>query len=47
MTTFVFYKKGTQLFAFDKADTEKASRLKAKGYEKQFEEIDAPWQSRH
>ncbi|AHB72599.1 hypothetical protein QMS56_08950 [Cronobacter malonaticus] len=41
MTTFVFFKKGSQLFALDKADTEKASRLKAKGYEKQFEEIDA------
>ncbi|ALB57045.1 hypothetical protein SNQ22_003667 [Cronobacter universalis] len=41
MTTFVFFKKGSQLFALDKTDTEKASRLKAKGYEKQFEEIDA------
>ncbi|EOI5717465.1 hypothetical protein ACMS0D_003797 [Cronobacter turicensis] len=41
MTTFVFLKKGSQLFALDKADTEIASGLKAKCYEKQFEEIDA------
>lgn len=41
MKTFVFYKKGSQLFALDKTDTEGASRLSAKGYEKQFEEIDA------
>lgn len=42
MPDFFFFKKGQQLVAADRKDTAAAERLKADGYQKQFEEINAP-----
>ncbi|MXP48922.1 hypothetical protein FD733_04235 [Pantoea sp. Eser] len=42
MPEFFFFRKGRQLVAADRKDTTAAERLKADGYQKQFEEIIAP-----
>lgn len=42
MPDFVFFKKGNHLCVIEKSDTDKALKLKKQGYDKQFEEIDAP-----
>ncbi|MEY8712822.1 hypothetical protein A9B99_09120 [Mangrovibacter phragmitis] len=42
MPVFIFLKKGSQIAVVEKADAPEAARLKAQGYEQQFEEITAP-----
>lgn len=42
MPEFFFFRKGRQLVAADRKDSAAAERLKADGYQKQFEEIIAP-----
>ena len=42
MTDFIFFKKGKQITALEKSDVDGAAQLANQGYEKQFEEIDAP-----
>ncbi|KEA53402.1 MULTISPECIES: hypothetical protein [Mangrovibacter] len=42
MPVFIFLKKGGQITVVEKADATEATRLKAQGYEQQFEEITAP-----
>ena len=42
MPDYCFFKKGKQIAVLEKSEAEKASLLTGQGYDKQFEEIDAP-----
>lgn len=42
MPEFCFFRKGRQRVAVDRKDSASVDRLKADGYQKQFEEIIAP-----
>lgn len=42
MSEFIFFRKGTQIFAVEKGNAEGSSHLEAQGYEQEFEEITAP-----
>lgn len=46
MPEYCFYKKGNHTTALKKTDKAGASYLTAKGYEKQFEELNAPDEKR-
>ena len=42
MPDYCFFKKGKQVAVLEKSEMKKASLLIGQGYEKQFEEVDAP-----
>lgn len=42
MPNYCFFKKDKQVAVMERTDAEKASLLISQGWEKQFEEIDAP-----
>jgi hypothetical protein len=42
MPDYIFFRKGEQIAVLERSEAEKAPLLTDQGYEKQYEEIDAP-----
>jgi len=42
MPNYIFFRKGEQIAVLERSEAEKALLLTDQGYEKQYEEIDAP-----